>query len=98
MDVSDEQLENAELPILVTVSGIVTDPMNKHDANDEFVILVHFWPKVNVTDEHLWKHVWFSGITASNWMCVNEEQYENASSPMLVTLSGIVMDVRDVQE
>ena len=89
MLVREVQLLNAELLMLVTLSGIVKLVAVLPMAYCSKVLpsLVYKFPSID----------WYAVLPVSAVMLVSEVQYANAESPMLVTLAGISMLVREVQ-
>ena len=92
IDAKPVQPENALRPMLVTLSGIVTDVKPSQNQNALSPMLS---PLVIVTTLSWLFLMWFAanaGIVA-----VSIGQPENALRPMLVTLSGTVIEVKPVQ-
>ena len=92
IDVSPVQPENAPLPMLVTASGIVIEVRLEHPEYAEFPMF-----SVPSTTTTFVMDAQDAGKTDERLNCpgmmtsFTPEQYEKAMSPMVVTLSGIVI-------
>ena len=103
------QSENAQYPMLVTLSGMVILVKSMQPENAASPMLVtlpssgitlFLQPDISVLLTVSIKHfpaLWYTELPCSTIMLVKPLQQENALSPMLVTLSGMVILVKLLQ-
>ena len=109
MLLSEEQPENADTPILVTLSGMVIDvkPLQPENAEEPMLvtlpssgIMLFLQPKIKVFIAGSIKQLSmlrYFVFPIATIIDVKPLQPENAEEPILVTLSGIVIDVKPLQ-
>ena len=86
IEVRPEQLKKALPPMLVTLSGIT---LLLHPMKRVFVVVFIIALQLSLLS--------YTELFASTEIDVRPEQPEKAEDPMLVTLSGIVMELRPEQ-
>ena len=103
IEVREEQPLKASDPMLVTLSPIVTDVKEEQSLKASDPMLVTLSPMIySVTCEpNIWEMLelyTYSLLTIASELIVTEvkeEQLRKAIAPMLVTLLGMVMEVRE---